>query len=91
MDAQDASDPQQGRDARVYRAGFDILVGLAGHAGGEEHALLRPVLTEAFDADTVTDSASAFDQPGVVIGQVGHPSDTRPMMIISQPGKPGIL
>jgi hypothetical protein len=91
MNPQDVSDPQQRGDAGVNIAGLDVLVGLAAYAGGEEDALLGAVLAVPFDADAVADGASAFDQPGVVIGQVGHPNDTLPLMIISQPGKPRIF
>lgn len=91
MNTQDVGDPKQRGDTRVRMAGLDVLKRLAPYPGGEEHALLCPVLTEAFDADAVADGASAVEQPGVIIGQVGHPTDTRLIMILSQPGKPGIL
>lgn len=91
MHAKDVSNPQQRSDPGVDVAGLDVLEGLAGDAGGEEHALLGAVLPVPFDADAVTDGASAFEEPGVVVGQVRHSSDLRPQMIIGQPGKPRIL
>lgn len=89
--AEDVSDPQQRRNAGVDEPGFDVLVGLASHAGGEEDVFLGAVLAESFDADAVADGASALVQPGVVFGELGHSSDTRRPMIVSQPGIPGFL
>lgn len=89
MHTQDTGDPQQGCDARVDQSGFDVLVGFSAHAGGKEDVFLGAVLAEAFDADAVADGASAVEKPRVVIGEVGHSSDTRRLMIISQPGIPG--
>jgi hypothetical protein len=91
MNPQNVSNPQQRGDTGVDVAGLDVLERLAAHAGGEEHALLGAVLPEPFDADAVTDGASAVDQPGVVIGEVGHSSETRRQMIFSQPGNPRIF
>jgi len=87
----DVSNPQQRSNPGVNVAGLDVLEGLAGDAGGEEHALLGAVLAVPFDADAVADGASAFEEPGIIVGQVGHSSDLRPLMIIGQPGKPRIL
>lgn len=89
--AEYVSDPQQGGDACVDGADLNVLVGLAAHACGEEYVVLGSVLAEAFDADAVADGASAFVQPGVVVGKLGHSSDTRCPMIVSQPGIPGFL
>lgn len=91
MHTQDVSDPQQRANARVDLAGLDVLEGLAAYPGGKEHALLGAVLAQPLDADAVADGASALLQPGVVVGEAGHLSDTRRLMILSQPGSPGIL
>jgi hypothetical protein len=91
MHPQDVSDPQQCGNPGVNMTGLDVLVGLAGDAGGEEHVLLGAVLAVPFDADAVADGASAVEEPGIVVGQVWHSSDLRPLMIIGQPGKPRIL
>lgn len=91
MHTQHVSDPQQGRHAGVNVAGLNILVGLAADLGGEEHTLLGAVLVKSLDADAVADGASAFEEPGIVVGQVRHLLDTRCLMIFSQPGLPGIL
>lgn len=74
MHPEDVGDPQECGDAGVAVAVLDVLEGVAADAGGEEHAFLGAVLADPFDADAVADGASAFLQPGVVIGEVGHPS-----------------
>lgn len=91
MHPQHAGDPQQRRDARVPRAGLDVLIRSAGDAGRKEHGLLRPVLADALNADAVADGAALLKEPGVVIGQVGHSTNAGPKMIIGQPGIPGFL
>lgn len=75
MHTQDVSNPQQRRNTRVDTAGLHVLIRLPAHAGGEEHLLLGAVLADSFDADAVADGASAFEEPGIVVGQVGHPLD----------------
>lgn len=90
MHTQDKRDPQQRGNARVRVAGLNVLKRLAAHPGGEEHILLGAVLPDPLDANAVTDTPSAFGQPGIVIREVGHPSDIQALMIISQPGMPGI-
>lgn len=91
MHAKDMRNPQQRADPRVDVAGLDVLEGLAAHARREEDALLGAVLPEPFDSDAVADAASAFEEPGIIIGQAGHSLDTRRQMISSQPGKPRLL
>lgn len=76
MYAKNVSDPEQGRHAGVHLAGLNVLIGLPAHGGGEEHGLLGSVLADSFDADAVADRLSAFEEPGVVVGQAGHPLDT---------------
>jgi hypothetical protein len=89
--AQHAGDPQQRRNAGVRLAGLDVLVNGAAHPGGKEHRFLGSVLAEPRDADTVADGAALLEEPGVVIGQVGHQRNAGLIMIASQPGKPGFL
>jgi hypothetical protein len=91
MHTQDMRDPQQHADAGVDVAGLDVLERFAADVRGEVDAFLGAVLAESFDADAVADCASAVDQPGIVIGEAGHPSDTRAMIIISQPTKLGLF
>lgn len=75
MHAENAGDPQQCRRTGVNRAGLDSLIGRAAHLGGKEHRLLSAVLAKPFDADAVADGAATFEEPGIIIGQVGHPLD----------------
>jgi hypothetical protein len=91
MYAQHPSNPQQRRNAGIRSAGFDVLVGRAADTGGQENALLGAVLAESFDADAVADGAAFLNEPGVVIGQAGHSTYALPKIIVSQPGKPGIM
>lgn len=91
MHAQHAGDPPQRSDAGISRAGLDGLIGGPAHSGGEEHALLGAVLVYPGDADAVAEGAALLSEPGVVVGQGWHPSQARLTMIISQPGKPGII
>lgn len=91
MYPQYAGDPQQRRDPRVSLAGFHVLVHGSAQLCGEEHGLLGPVLADPLDADTVADGAALREEPGVVNGQVGHPRNAGAIMIISQPGEPGLL
>ena len=91
MHAQHASDAQQRRDLGVRLAGLDLLVHGAAHPRGQEHGLLGAVLADPLDADAVADGLAFSEQPGVVIGQVGHSLHTGAIMITSQPGKPGFL
>ena len=90
MHAQDAGNPQQRRNPHIGGPVFDLLVGGAGEAGGEVDALLGHVLVDAPDADAVADGLALLEEPVVVVGQPGHPIDTRPLMILSLPGIPGI-
>lgn len=76
MHAQHLSDPQQGRHPGVHIAGLDVLIGLPSDLRGQEHGLLGAVLVEPLDADPVADGASAFQEPGVVVGELRHPLDT---------------
>lgn len=85
MDTQDASNPQQRRHADVPTAGLGRLVRGPSHPGSKEHLLLGEVLPYAGDANAVADGEAFMAEPVVVIGQVGHLSDTRPTMIASQP------
>lgn len=91
MHAQDVSNPQQAGDMGVGSAGLDLLVRGAGDVGGEEDALLGPVLAQSRDADAVTDGAALPGEPGVVIGQRWHARHRLTKIIISQPGQPGLL
>lgn len=91
MDTEDVSDPQQSGNAHVHRAGLDGLVRGPGNAGGEEHLLLGEVLPHTGDANAVTDGEALTTEPGIVIGQVGHSSETRPILIFSQPSTQGLL
>ena len=91
MHTQGSRDAQQGRDAGVHQAGLDVLVGLAPELRGEENGLLGSVLTDPDHTDAVADGLAFTEEPGVVIGQVGHLLHAGPTMIISQPGIPGIL
>lgn len=91
MDAEDAGDPQERRDAGIDGAGLDVLVGLAAHAGRQEHAFLGAVLAKACDADAVADGAALPEEPFVVVGQGWHSTHAVPTMILSQPGVPCIL
>ena len=91
VNAEYAGDPQQRRGPGIAEARFDLLVGGAGEAGGEEDLLLREVKVDASDADAVTDGAALCLEPVVVIGQAVHSTYALPKMIISQPGKPGII
>lgn len=91
MHAEDARDLHKGADADVYSAGFDGLIRGSAEAGGEEDALLGAVLAEAGDADPVTEGPPFAGEPLVVIGQGRHSINALPMMIISQPGLPGII
>lgn len=91
MYAQHACDPQQRRDPRIQRAGLDVLIGGAADAGSQEDALLGAVLSDAFDADAVADGFAFCEEPGIVIGQVGHSLNAGVINIVSQPGKAGIL
>lgn len=91
MNTQDASDPQQRRDAGIPRASLDLLIGGAREVRGEEHRLLGHVLAEPPDADAVADGAALVEQPGVVIGQAGHSTNGLTKIIISQPCLSGII
>lgn len=91
MDPEDAGDPQEGRDAGVGGAGFDFLVSGAAHVGGEEHAFLGAVLSQACDSDAVADGAAFGVEPVVGVGKGGHSTNAWAKMIICQPGKPGLL
>jgi hypothetical protein len=91
MDTQNASDPQQRRDARVSRASLDLLVRGAREVRCEEDGLLGHVLAEPPDADAVADGAALMEQPGVVIGQAGHSTNALTKIIISQPCLSGII
>lgn len=75
MHAQHVGDPQQRRRTGIHHAGLDALIRGAADTGGKEHRLLGAVLAEPLNADAVADGASAFEEPGVVVGQVGHPLD----------------
>ena len=91
MHAQDAGDTQECRDPGVGRAGLDGLVGGAGDVRGKEDTLLGAVVVEPGDADAVADGAALLEEPLVVVGQAGHAVNAGPIMILSQPGKPGII
>lgn len=90
MHAKNVCDPQQRRNAGVDSAGLDVLVGGAADTGGKEDGFLGAVLAESCDADAVSDGAAFGEQP-VVVGQGWHLLYAEPTMIISQPGKPGLL
>ena len=89
--AQHARDADQRRDARVRPAGLNLLVGRSRDARGQEDSLLGHVLVQSAHADAVADGAALLQEPVVVIGQAGHPTNVAPTMIVSQPGKPGLL
>lgn len=91
MYPQHARDPQQRPDARVQRAGLDTLIGGPTDPGRQEDALLGAVLAKSFNADAVADGFAFSEEPGVVVGQVGHSLHAGATMITSQPGIPGIL
>lgn len=91
MHPENAGDPQQRANPGIGLAGLDVLIGGAADAGREEHALLGHVLVQAGDADAVADGATLAGEPFVVIGQGRHSINVVPTMIISQPGKPGLL
>lgn len=73
MHAENASDPRKGRYAGVNLPSLDLLIGSATDTGSQEHRLLSTVLTQTFNTDSVTDGALLFNEPGVTVGQVGHP------------------
>src|SRR5690606_32995691 len=89
--AQHARNAQQAPDASLRSPGLDLLIGGPGDARRKVHGLLGAVLSYADDADAVADGALLLQEPGVVIGQVRHSTNARPIMIISQPGLPGIM
>lgn len=91
MDTEDASNPQQCRDPSVRLAGLNVLVGRAADSRGKEHGFLGAVLAYPRDPNAVTDSASLFQEPLIVIGQIGHSTNGLPKIIASQPGIPGFL
>jgi hypothetical protein len=91
MHAENMSDLQQRGNAGIGRAGLDGLIRGPGDAGGEEHALLGPVVVEAPDANAVADGAALAQEPVVVIGQGWHSTNPMTKIIISQPGQPGLF
>lgn len=91
MHTQNASDPQQGCDVGVRRAGFDGLICGPADSGGQEDAFLGAVLVYPRDADAVADGAALLKEPVVVIGQGWHARQAVPILVTSQPGEPGLL
>ena len=91
VDTQDVRNLHERADAGVCGAGLDRLIGGAAELCGEEHALLGAVLLQSGYTDAVADSPALLSEPVVVGGQAWHSTHARLIMILSQPGKPGIL
>lgn len=91
MHPKNMGDLEEGRDVGVGGAGFDLLVGGAADAGGEENRLLGSVFVQACDSDAVADGAAFGVEPVVGVGEAGHSTNAWAIMILSQPGQPGLL